>query len=107
MNGNRIENVKMTKHRKNSSFFHSAQMMVATECWLGHTKTVVKRMAGSITPNAKDKVARMMSNLEDNLRMVENGCCGVFARAGPAGTAAAGQVLSHVPETIKNVNGAA
>ena len=38
-------------------------MMVAIECWLVHTKTVVKRMAGSMTPSAKNTVARMITKL--------------------------------------------
>src|SRR5258708_38805420 len=90
MNGKKIENMKMTKQRKNSSFFHSAQMMVATECWLVHTKTVVKRMAGSMTPSAKNTVARMMRKLKAKLRMVEGGCSAFLGRdgVGGAGTAA-------------------
>ena len=77
MKGNAIENMKMTKQRKNSSFFQSAQMMVATECWLVHTKTVVKRMAGSMTPSAKNTVARMMRKLKAKLRNVEGGAAGL------------------------------
>src|SRR3954451_8448313 len=96
MKGNRIENMKMTKHRKNSSFFQSAQMMVATECWLVHTNTVVKRMAGSITPSAKNTVARMMRKLKAKLRMVENDCAGFLTGAGTAaGSACVASVLSH------------
>src|SRR6266446_4619748 len=96
MNGNRIENVKMTKHRKNSSFFHSAQMMVATECWLVHTKMVVKRMAGSITPSAKNTVARMMRKLKAKLRIVEGGCAGFLTGgAAAASGAAVASVLSQ------------
>ena len=95
MNGKKIENMKMTKHRKNSSFFQSAQMMVATECWLVHTNTVVKRMAGSITPSAKNTVARMMRKLKAKLRMVEGGCGSFFTAAGAAGSAAVASVLNH------------
>src|SRR4029079_17307347 len=94
MTGKKIENMKMTKQRKNSSFFHSAQMMVATECWLVHTNTVVKRMAGSITPSAKNTVARMMRKLKAKLRMVENGCGGFFA--GPGATAASAPAVASV-----------
>src|SRR4029078_13273278 len=97
MNGKKIENMKMTENRKNSSFFQSAQMMVATECWLRHTKTVVKRMAGSMTPSAKNTVARMMRKLKAKLRMVEKGC-GALRRgtgAGPDSGAAAASVLSQ------------
>src|SRR5262245_29555021 len=82
MKGKKIENMKITKHRKNSSFFHSAQMMVATECWLVHTNTVVKRMAGSMTPSAKNTVARMMRKLNAKLRMGEGGCGGPLDGAG-------------------------
>src|SRR6185295_3040790 len=104
MNGKKIENMKMTKHRKNSSFFQSAQMMVATECWLVHTNTVVKRMAGSITPSAKNTVHRMMRKLKAKLRSVEGGGGGFLAGGGAAAAvtgAAAGaaasvtSVLSH------------
>ena len=70
-------------------------MMVATECWLVHTKTVVKRMAGSMTPSAKNTVARMMRKLKAKLRMVEGGCCGFFTAAGAAGSAAVASVRSH------------
>src|SRR5712672_1966361 len=94
MNGKKIENMKMTKHRKNSSFFQSAQMMVATECWLVHTNTVVKRMAGSITPSAKNTVARMMRKLKAKLRMVEGGCGGFLTGAGVA--AASGVAVASV-----------
>src|SRR5882762_3896616 len=105
MKGNRIENVKMTKQRKNSSFCQSAQMMVATECWLVHTNTVVKRMAGSITPSAKNTVARMIRKLKAKLRRVEGGCGGFLARegAGGAGAAASPAVtsfLSHAKARI-------
>src|SRR6185369_11798369 len=90
MNGKKIENMKITKHRKNSSFFHSAQMMVATECWLVHTNTVVKRMAGSMTPSAKNTVHRIMRKLKAKLRMVDGGCGGFLGSAGAgAGTSAA------------------
>src|SRR3977135_2800053 len=92
----RSENVKMTKQRKNSSFCQSAQMMVATECWLVHTKTVVKRMAGSITPSAKNTEARMMRKPKAQVRMAENGgWCFFFAGAGAVGSAAVASVLSH------------
>src|SRR6476660_10246916 len=96
MNGKKIENMKMTKQRKNSSFFHSAQMMVATECWLVHTNTVVKRIAGSMTPSAKNTVARMMRKLNAKLRMVEGGCGPFLDGAGAAaGSTGAASVLSH------------
>ena len=49
-------------------------MMVAMECWLVHTKTVVKRMAGSMTPSAKNTVARMIMKLKAKLRSVDGGC---------------------------------
>src|SRR4029450_14044161 len=101
MNGKKIENMKITKHRKNSSFFQSAQMMVATECWLVHTNTVGTRMAGSMTPSAKNTVHRMMRKLKAKLRSVEGGggflaggggaCAGGRgAAAGPAGPRHAG-----------------
>src|SRR6476619_4663318 len=97
MNGKKIENMKMTKQRKNSSFFHSAQMMVATECWLVHTNTVVKRMAGSMTPRAKNTVARMMRKLKAKLRMVEGGCGGFLGGAG-AGTGTSEAVTSFLSQ---------
>src|ERR1700674_2855777 len=101
MKGKKIENMKMTKQRKNSSFFQSAQMMVATECWLVHTKTVVKRIAGSITPSAKNTVARMMRKLKAKLRIVEAGCAGLLAGVAAAGSAVA-SVLSQAYDRIMN-----
>src|SRR6476619_1556559 len=93
MNGKKIENMKMTKHRKNSSFFHSAQMMVATECWLVHTNTVVKRIAGSMTPSAKNTVARMMRKMKAKLRSVDAGC-------GGRGAGAAAGACSRLPASV-------
>src|SRR5262249_8937839 len=92
----------MTKHRKNSSFFHSAQMMVATECWLVHTKTVVKRMAGSITPSAKNTVARMMRKLKAKLRKVETDFGGRRTGDGAAGSVELASVRSHAYDKIMN-----
>src|SRR5215475_2002903 len=89
----------MTKQRKNSSFFHSAQMMVATECWLVHTKTVVKRMAGSITPSAKNTVARMIRKLKAKLRKVDGGWAGlaeIDGGAGPGAAVAVSELLASV-----------
>src|SRR5262245_27277440 len=94
MKGKKIENMKITKHRKNSSFFHSAQMMVATECWLVHTNTVVKRMAGSITPSAKNTVHRMMRKLKAKLRMVEGGCGSLDGAGAGAGRGVSDDVTS-------------
>ena len=75
-------------------------MMVATECWLVHTNTVVKRMAGSMTPSAKNTVHRMMRKLKAKLRSVEGGGSGFLAGGGGtcavAGAAAsATSVRSH------------
>src|SRR6185369_13486706 len=102
MNGKKIENMKMTKQRKNSSFCHSAQMMVATECWLVHTNTVVKRIAGSMTPSAKNTVARMMRKLKAKLRKVDGGGCGFFGIAGAGGSLAAAAGVSVAAESVRN-----
>ena len=68
-------------------------MMVATECWLVHTNTVVKRIAGNITPRAKKTVARMIMKLKVKLRSVEE-VCDRWGRAGTT-SAAPTSVLSQ------------